>query len=303
MVSLFRFACSLVFALIGVTASRALEMNVAVNKAEKLVYVNLIGGIKLGDEEKFRQLVLPYVRDGYLIWQVNVFSSGGNVAAAMRLGDQIRVLQTRTVTAYQEMKIINNKKVSTGRQSCVLHVQMNEMATIKIVDGQNWCTCASACFLVWASGLTREGGHVGIHRLSPASKEFGDLPVSEARARYEAAQAQFTAYLRKLDVPQTITDRLFATNSKSIYFLTWPEHQLMQSTPYLEEITHSRCGKSKSTHMDKSNNWTSTQDIQHINCYRGILKEVMAEGAKKYLAQFGNAPAPAPSSSATSKSQ
>ncbi len=281
--------------------SRALDMNVAINKAEKLVYVNLTGDIVPGDDEQFRNLILPYLRDGHLIWQVNIFSTGGNVSAAMRLGDQIRVLQTRTVTAYKESKIINNRMTPTGRASCTLNVQMGDFTIIKPVVGAGWCTCASACFLVWASGLTREGGLVGIHRLFWLGSEFGNLPVAEARARYEAAQASYTAYLRKLDVPQTIVDRLFATDSRSIYYLTWPEHELMQSTPYLEEVTLSRCGKSKVEHMSKSNNWTMTEDAKHIECYRGILKEVMASGAKKYLEVYGGSPAASIPASASGK--
>jgi hypothetical protein len=301
MVKILCLGCILLAAAMPIDKSRALEMSVAVDQNEKLVYVNLVGEIVPGDDEKFRALILPYLRDGDLIWQVNIFSPGGNVGAAMRLGDQIRVLESRTVTAYKEAKIINNRKVATGRSSCMLQVQMNKWTMIKPVVGASWCTCASACFLVWASGLTRDGGLVGIHRLFWLGKEFGNLPVPEARARYEEAQTQYTAYLRKLDVPQTIIDRLFATDSKSIYYLTWPEQELMQSTPYLEEMTNSRCGKSKIEHMSKKNHWTMTEDVQHINCYRGILKEVMAEGSRKYLERFGNAPAFAAPSGPASK--
>jgi len=268
-------------------ASWALDMNFAVNEDEKLVYATLWGEIVQGDDEKFRSLVLKYVRRGYLIWEVGIFSTGGNVAAAMGIGEQIRTLQARTETAYNELKIINNRKVATGRTTCTFWEQRGNWTTIKPVSGHNWCTCASACFLVWSSGLTRGGGRVGIHRLYWPGSEFGNLPAAEARARYEAAQASFTAYLKKLDVPQTVIDRLFATDSRSLYYLTWPEHQLMQSTPYLEEMTYSRCGKSKTQHMSKENNWTMTEDVQHINCYRGILKEIMAEGTKKYLAKYG----------------
>jgi hypothetical protein len=271
-------------------SGHTLEMNLATDQNEKTVYVNLWGEIVQGDDEKFRELILPYLRNGYLIWQVNIFSVGGNVGAAMRLGDQLRILQTRTVTAYNEAKIINNRKVATGRASCIFQIPMGNSTMIKPVEGPSWCTCASACFLVWASGLTRDGGRVGIHRLFWLGQEFGNLPAAEARARYEAAQAEYTTYLRKLDVPQTIIDRLFATDSQSIYYLTWPEQELMQSTPYLEEMTNSRCGRSKTEHMSRSNNWTMTEDVQHIMCYRGILKEVMGEGVKKYLALYGGAP-------------
>src|SRR5262245_17093095 len=80
----------------------------------------------------------------------------------MGIGEQIRTLQARTETAYNELKIINNRKVATGRTTCTFWEQRGNWTTIKPVSGRNWCTCASACFLVWSSGLTRGGGRVGL---------------------------------------------------------------------------------------------------------------------------------------------
>src|SRR6202030_689400 len=31
-------------------------------------------------------------------------------------------------------------------------------------NGPWWCDCASACFIIWSSGLARQGNFVGIHR-------------------------------------------------------------------------------------------------------------------------------------------
>lgn len=63
--------------------------------------------------------------------------------------------------------------------------------------------------------------------------------------------------------------------------------KLIQSTPYLEEMTYSRCGKSKTQHMSRENNWTRTEDVNHINCYRTVLNELMRDGTQKYLAGLG----------------
>ena len=204
----------------------------------------------------------------------------------MDLGEQIRLLQTRTVTAYNEAKIINNRKVATGRTSCSFKESKAGYIYIKPVIGGPFCNCASACFLIWASGTVREGGHVGIHRFAWDAAEFSKRSVDQARADYAAEQTQFTDFLRKLDVPQTILDRLYATDSHSIYYLTWPEHELMQSTPYLEELTLAKCGPDKTEHMSARNRWTMTEDVQHINCYRAILKELMHEGTTAYLAKY-----------------
>jgi hypothetical protein len=265
----------------------ALDMNVRTVESDKFAYVNLWGEIKAGDDDKFRQLILPPLRSGFIIFKVNIFSRGGNVGAAMGIGDQIRLLQARTVAPYKEAKIINGRKVVTGRTMCSFDEGNGHMVHPHFVYGPPHCECASACFLIWSSGAVREGGHMGIHRLYWPGSEFGQLPAAQAKARYQEAQDNYTAYLKKLDVPQGIIDRLFATDSHSMYYLTWPEMQLMQSTPYIEEMVFSRCGKTKKESMSASNNWTMTEDAAHIRCYQGILREIMHEGRKEYLRKYG----------------
>src|SRR4051812_31094024 len=116
------FGCTLLltcyFFIFDIVPSRSLDMNVAVNAEEKLIYVNMWGAIEAGDDDKFKDLIVPYLRSGHLVFQVNVFSQGGHVPAAMRIGDQIRLLQTRTVTAYNEARIIDNQRVQTNDALC-----------------------------------------------------------------------------------------------------------------------------------------------------------------------------------------
>jgi hypothetical protein len=83
---------------------------------------------------------------------------------------------------------------------------------------------------------------------------------------------------------------MWATESENMYYLSKTESDLMKSTPYLEEQTRARCGPDRTEHMSAANNWTARYDLQHVNCYRGLLKEFMREGATKYLANAGQAP-------------
>jgi hypothetical protein len=268
----------------------ALEMNVATDDNEKLAFVNLWGHIDAGDDQKFRNLIVPYLRSGYLIFKVNIFTTGGNVGAAMGIADQINILQTRTVAPVRFADIVDDQPVERTYPSCSFSENYD---TPKVVEGYNWCTCASACFLIWASGITREGNHVGVHRIyftDEGGKLFGQLSGPEGRSKYLQAQASFQAYMQKLNVPSTISDRLWATDSQNIHFLTKEELELMESTPYLEEQTLARCGPDRTIHMGPANGWTETQDIQHVNCYRAILKEFMTDGAKNYLTALGEVP-------------
>jgi hypothetical protein len=134
---------------------------------------------------------------------------------------------------------------------------------------------------------------VGVHRIyftDEGGRQFGQLSGPEGRSKYLQAQARFQAYMQKLNVPNTISDRLWATDSQNIHFLTKEELELMESAPYLEEQTLARCGPDRTIHMSATNGWTETQDIQHVNFYRGILKEFMREGAENYLLALGEVP-------------
>jgi hypothetical protein len=274
----------------GLKPGWALEMNVKTDDKERLAFVNLWGEIEPGDDQKFRGLITPYLRSGYLIFKVNIFSGGGNVGAAMGIGDQIRMLQTRTVAPTRFSDIINDQLIERSYPSCWFS---DDYDIPRPVEGYSWCTCASACFVIWASGITREGNHVGVHRiyyLSDAGRRFGQMSGPEAREQYLQAQANYQAYMRKLDIPNTISDIMWATDSRDMHYLSREELAVMQSTPYLEEQTLARCGPDRTIHMSPANDWTSTQDVQHAHCYRGILKEFMREGARNYLAAIGEMP-------------
>jgi hypothetical protein len=117
---------------------------------------------------------------------------------------------------------------------------------------------------------------------------FGSLSPSEAKEQYATAEKQFRAYLSKLNVPLTIVDRLFATDSKHMHYLTKSELELIKSTPYLEELTEAKCPPDKTKReYYPDGRWKSTTfDPIRIACYRQILKELMRERAKKYLASY-----------------
>jgi hypothetical protein len=266
----------------------ALNMNWVLDENEKLAYLNLWGSIVPGDDEQFRSVVTPLLKRGYIVFKVNIFTGGGNVAAAKGISDQIRTLQTRTVAPYIMADIIDDQKVPRDYPSCFFSTS-NGIDNVVHGTTYNWCTCASACFLIWASGIVREGRHVGVHRiywLNEAGKQFGAKPGPAGREQYLREQRDFQDYLDSLDVPRNISDRLWVTPSDSMHYLTQEELELMWSTPYLEEQTRARCGPDRTEHMSQENNWTATFDNQHAQCYRGLLKEFMRDGAAAYLVKY-----------------
>jgi hypothetical protein len=282
------------------TRARALDMSVVTNEEEKLAYLHMWGPIEKGDDQKFRSTILPYLREVYLLFQVHVFSGGGNVVAAMRIGDQIRTLQAMT---HAPNHFINEPGyaqcwfvASVTHSGIGYDSKSNYKRNIKTNAGAEWYNCASACFLIWASGLTREGNYVGIHRFRFDEMYFGSLPVLEAKKQYKAAEKDFRDYLAKLNVPVTIVDRLFATDSKHMYYFSKSDLELVKSTPDVEEYPEAKCPPDK-TKRDyyPDGRWKSTTfDPVRIACYREILKELMRAGVQKYLAGYAQAQADNP---------
>jgi hypothetical protein len=275
----------------------SLEMTTAVNTNEKLIYMNLWGQIVPGDDQKFRSTVLPLIQSGNVLFKVNLFTGGGNVQAAMGIGDQVRILKATTVAPMRMAIYANRQPVLTNSVQCWFWSSISGFVTnndpknivkrdIQTNTGPSWCDCASACFLIWSNGLARTGNWVGVHRFKFDEVFFGGLPAAQAQELYEKAESEFKTYLAKVDVPQSITERLFATPSTSMHYLTAEELQLAMSTPYLEELTQARCGSTKAKTTWQGNSWTYAEDPNHINCYRSTLKEIMVSGAHEYLTKY-----------------
>jgi len=275
----------------GLGRAWPLDMHVVTNDEEKLIYLDVWGPIIGGDDQKFKATVMPYLQRGYVLFQVSIFTIGGDVDTAEAIGDQIRMLQARTVAP----KVFANEPgyaacwfvADTSYGSVGYMPQTNYKRDLSTNAGASWCDCASACFLIWASGVTREGNFVGIHRFRFNELSFGTLPPDQAKKQYEQAEDKFKAYLKKLDVPDTILDVLFATPSTSMHYLKKAELDLVESTPYLEEQTQARCGASKARSYQQGNYTIYQEDPVHIDCYRGILKGLMKEGAAEYLKVYG----------------
>jgi hypothetical protein len=278
-------------------SSNALDMNTAVDTKDKFVYMNLWGKIEHGDDQKFRSILLPLIRAGDILFKVNLFTIGGDVQAAMGIGDQIRTAKGMTVAPMKMATFVDRRAVSTGTVQCwffaasggIVAAGMNNgifEKNIRTNAGSTWCDCASACFLIWSSGLARTGQWVGIHRFRFDETFFGKLPAAEAERLYQSAENQETGYLKKLDVPDSIIERLYATPSTSMYYLSQKELELAESTPYLEELVLARCGSAKDQTYWQGNTYNYKQDEKHVECTRSVLKEIETDGAKDYLAKY-----------------
>jgi hypothetical protein len=280
----------LVVSILGLAPVYSADITSVVDAKDKFGYINILGQIRAGDQIKFRAEVDRLIKGGNVLYKVNVFTAGGNVRAAMDIGDRIRAL--RATTAAPDTFI----NAPRGNVNCWMWSEFHG------VVARNWpqsiitynrhtkignadCECASACFLIWASGMTRSGNVVGVHRPYFDAAYFGNLSAGDAETQYHRMLIDYKSYLTRLDVPQGIIDRMFATGSKAIYFLNESELSLMKSVPFLEELTLARCGSSKARHVTHPDgSWTYTEDPVHVNCFRGVLKEILRKAADAYRA-------------------
>src|ERR1017187_3382463 len=129
----FIFAALFIFSPLVASAA---NIYVSANK----LWINVEGEIVPGD---FSRLVNTLSNTGTSIGTVAIFSKGGGVNEAIKIGNLIRDLRLHTLSAK-----------GFGAQGNVCG---------KIFDQSN-CTCLSACVLIFAAGVNRYGNVLGVHR-------------------------------------------------------------------------------------------------------------------------------------------
>ena len=104
------------------------------------------------------------------------------------------------------------------------------------------CHCASACFLIWASGINRVGTTLGLHRPSTNSPDFANLPPNQAGIKYRQILFATETYLSEMEIPRRFIDMVVDTNSVDMRWLAYDEAMLMWEVPSISEWIKSDCG-------------------------------------------------------------
>ncbi|PWU01238.1 MAG: hypothetical protein C5B53_03130 [Candidatus Melainabacteria bacterium] len=193
--------------------------------------VHIVGLIETGDDERFRTAVSRAIQEhpGEPVQSLRIYSSGGNLDAALKIGDQVYALQLETWAP---------EKFPNGRWKCEI-VKTVISFDPKTQGGDSRCVCASACFFIWAAGAVREGEILGVHRPSFNANEFASLSPSDARLRYDALLKNTKASLQKWGIPEDIVDAVFSINSASISFLNQSENVCTVLQPSMNKLLRS----------------------------------------------------------------
>jgi hypothetical protein len=251
----------------------------------------LVGRIEAGDDEKFRRTVVAEIRrrghEKPPVSFLHIYSPGGNLSAALKIGEQVHLLQLETVAPTMRPHVRTNFATGTPipdtrlpqsePRSCDLPGERERRERVsdehrrhldamiearkkknykyapfdgqfetfdpKSQRGDARCECTSACFFIWAAGAVRFGDVVGVHRPTFDPTEFSKLSASEARARYDALTEASKSYLTKIGISQELINRVFATSSTNIAYLSQQELGMLRRSPHLEELLIAKCGR------------------------------------------------------------
>ena len=128
----------------------------------------LVGPIVAGDFERFKAALRKAPDD---LATINLRLPGGNVIEALQIGRLIRPLYLDT-----------GAPLSPQAGPYAKHNCSSDHASVR---QKGMCLCASACFLIWAGGMTPFGDHVYLHRIPFDKEYYGSLSPAEADVKYE----------------------------------------------------------------------------------------------------------------------
>jgi|SRR5579871_4305267 len=128
---------------------------------------------------------------------VFLFSRGGDIDEAMKIGRLIRRLRLTTYAPDRAPHVI-----------------------LALPADQANNVCASACVLVWVAGARRIGDLLILHRPYPAPESLGKLADTEFEALENNSIVLVRNDLQEMDLPQYYIDKMALTASRDGYIPT-----------------------------------------------------------------------------------
>jgi hypothetical protein len=208
------------------------------------------GRIESGDGPKFAE----FARNNHpFLVDVMLWSPGGSVEEALKIGRLIRKALITTIAPDTGPNALYFDPVS-GLLERRPGLGALYGLTSNVCEGAD-CNCASACFLIWAAGVRRNGSVLGVHRPTISSSGFAALPPDRAAHLYRQLLTEIRGFLNDMEVPHGITEIMSDTASNDIRWLKQNEASAMEMAPSIAEWIASSCGA-----MSKSEALLSTRD-------------------------------------------
>lgn len=214
------------------------------------------GEIKDGDAKK----LLDYIAANDIDYQnlIIINSPGGNVAAALELGQLVRKRGMRVMVGRTEDEEVEG--------------------ALKTIQTYNPGICASACVFVLMGGVEREiseDSRVGVHQFAPTSDELGS--VASATSSTQTIMAGLQGYAMQMGVDASV---LTLASSTAPEDMMWLEPRDMERLNLLTsrnfrtmgewELKPAGTGLIARTSQEQSNGRTTTFVVDCRNLYIGF---------------------------------
>lgn len=208
----------------------------------------LEGTIVSGDYVKLRNFLSDRSTFDKISRGVFLASPGGNVAEAMQIGRLIRSLRLST-------------EAPPGRGD---PRRLGEIAPDDLLNSRNY-GCASACFLIFVSGIYRNengAGRLGVHRPFRLQSDMKTPVGNEDPVIGIAVRGGIENYLREMNAPAKYADLMFAVPSARVRWITQHEldTDLKGLIPELKDIVDGKCsGSADATSAKQGHDLASCQ--------------------------------------------
>lgn len=186
--------------------------------------IMIVGKIVPGDYDRFVDILK---RSSRPIYAVNIVSLGGITQEAIKIGRLIRSLSLAT-----------NAPNTADFAPQARQMMCSESTRI---DSSAPCTCASACFLIWAGGVVRSGNDIHLHRIAFDKSFYGSLNPGDAHTKYQEGLNEVHKYLQEMEIPDNIYVKMVNMPSYDTVPLDDTANSLW-TTPSFGEWLTARCG-------------------------------------------------------------
>lgn len=213
----------------GVETSQALEPI----KVFRGVLV-LEGKIGRGDYDRLRNFLVIKSNFEKISNGVFLASPGGYIAEAMKIGRLIRALRLST-------------DAPAGPLSGIPMFGESLIAPNNLVDPRSNYLCASACFLVYVSGIYRHlnwVGRLGIHRPTHLESNLKELSVDQELDLTWRIRTAVKQYLKEMDVPDKYVDLMYSVPPNQVRWITQKEFtsDFQGFVPEFKDWVGAKCG-------------------------------------------------------------
>lgn len=241
MLSAFRYFCGCCVGLMTACSIGSLPATAAeITFRESFNSVDFEGRIVSGDYEKLRSIAFDI--DGLFRIRpdqnfqivLHLFSPGGDLAEAIKIGRLVRALRWMT-NPPEKLSELEQKK----------HFAM------RLKDPETNFMCASACFMIFVAGVERGVGYrshagkpiLGIHRPYLSEAELKSMSGKDAMTSSTNTRAVVERYFKEMSVPAKYADMVFSIPKDQILWLNPNDVQvdLAGFIPELKDWVDAKC--------------------------------------------------------------